>query len=157
MVNLKNDKCKDVFKILIRCLKEENKFSIRKINRIIRNCYESRKNHSDEPFFVNVYFWPADCGNIFKTYVRWFIYIAMIINSYEDADEGIKKRFVSMYNSLCREWMTHLNLFDGNLFELKEHIIEAFKKCGFSEEDSKTRYECLEVTFDAVKNGGLPF
>ena len=156
MANVENDEDRLVFKILIRCLKEENKFNKRRIERIMRRCYDSKKCHSDEPFFVNIYYWPADCGNVFNTYVRWFIYVAMIINSFENADTGIKVRFVSMYNSLCREWMTHFHHFDGSLFELKEHIIEAFKKCGFNDEGAKARYECLETTFEAVKKE-VPF
>ena len=157
MVNVENDEDRLVFKILIRCLKEENRFNRCRIERIMRSCYASRKNHSNEPFFVNVYYWPTDCGNAFNTYVRWFIYVAMIINSFENADASIKERFVSMYKSLCREWMPHFDVFDGSLFEFKEQIIEAFKKCGFSNEESKTRYECLEVTQNAEKKGGIPF
>ena len=47
--------------------------------------------------------------------------------------------------------------FDGDIFEFKEQIIEAFKKCGFSDEESKARYECLEVAQNAERKGGIPF
>jgi hypothetical protein len=94
---------KYIFKVLLRCMKEK-KNSPRNFfpwERIISDCYRSRRNHTHEALLVNVGYWPGDCQLGFD-YSDYILFLAMLANGqgFEKLPgwETIKQRFTSYIN-----------------------------------------------------------
>lgn len=87
-----------VFKILLRCLKESGfsnamQYKIKGLNELIYRCYSSRKSHSHEPLFVNIGYWPDDCGSILGCDIFQLLFFSMLFNRFP-TQESLEERFI---------------------------------------------------------------
>ena len=158
---------KIVFKVLMRCLKEEGRLlSSAKsatsvigpkrygFEEIIRRCYASRKTHGGETFLTNIYYWPSDAGGLFSSgNIMQLIYVALLINSLNVEPKELGTRFKELFKGLMN---VPKSAMFTNLEGYSEQFFNALVKTGTPEKKAKEQIELLELLVKAAEHN-IPF
>ena len=148
-----------VLKILFRCLKEDFCFkgiikSLKELishDSIMKRCINSRLSHPNEPFLINITYWPSDIGYTLSTSTR-LLYLSMLINKLKlkNGDKDSHKIFAEFEN--------YFSCTDTNIINIKEacstyqHEIKLAARKVFSQK----KYKLFDKIMEGVENE-IPF
>ena len=138
----RNDKA--VFKALIRCYKDDGKLcdfyrNKRGIQYIINHCYSSRHRHIDEPYQINIHYWPGDIpGGSFKHSITNFLYAVRLVNAMKAKITANLKEYLQEEGNII------LNKYNDtgkrkafmempSFYAFYDEICNAYIKCGYGE------------------------
>lgn len=136
----RNDRA--VFKVLLRCYKDDGKFSRcyalkRNFRYIVEHCYRSRHSHPNENYQRNIWYWPSDIpGGGFSHSVMSFIYVVRLINALKAKPKELITRLKEAENDII--YNKGLKGFKKTslLLSMQDEIHNAYIRCGVSEKET---------------------
>ena len=148
-----------VLKIFFRCIKEEICFkekykSLKALisnDNIMKRCINSRRSHPNEPFLINITYWPSDIGYELSTSTR-LLYLSMLINKFKlkNGDNGAHKIFAEFENYFSCTESSIINIKEA--FSTYQHEIKLAARKGFGQK----KYKLFDKIMEGVENE-IPF
>lgn len=161
----RNDK--DVFKALIRCYKDDGKLcnfykNKRGLQYIMDHCYSSRHRHYDEPYQLNIHYWPGDIpGGSFKHSITNFLYAVRLVNAMKAKITSSLKAYLqeeekvilSQYNDTGKR-KAFMEM--PSFYAFYDEIYNAYIKCGYKKAVAEQKAKVICNISHCIKEG-IPF